>query len=87
MPKGCLGISCGFVVPCVSSWMILIVPSKLNWSDEFNVDGPLDPLKQGYDLGDGRPTVHLTSIDHTQIEGKFTTTPGRLTNIFYGCKD
>jgi hypothetical protein len=22
-----------------------------------------------------------------QIEGKFTVTPGRLPNIFYGCKD
>ena len=28
-------------------------PSKLIWSDEFNVDGPPDPSKWGYDLGDG----------------------------------
>jgi hypothetical protein len=27
-------------------------------------------------------TVHLTSIDHPQIEGKFTVTPGGLTNLF-----
>jgi hypothetical protein len=33
------------------------------------------------------PTVCLTSINHPQIEGKFTATPGRLTNLFYGCKD
>ena len=32
-------------------------------------------------------TVHLTSIDHPPIGGKFTTTPGGLTNLFYGCKD
>jgi hypothetical protein len=31
--------------------------------------------------------VCLTSIDHPQIEGKFTATPGGLTNLFYGCKD
>lgn len=30
-------------------------PSTLIWSDEFNVDGPPDPLKWGYDLGDGCP--------------------------------
>jgi hypothetical protein len=28
-------------------------PSKLIWSNEFNVDGPPDPSKWGYDLGDG----------------------------------
>ena len=32
-------------------------------------------------------TVRLTSIDHPQIGGKFTVTPGGLTNLFYGCKD
>jgi hypothetical protein len=32
-------------------------------------------------------TVRLTSIDHPQIEGKFTATPGGLTNVFYGCID
>ncbi len=32
-------------------------------------------------------TVRLTSIDHPQIEGKFTATPGGLTNLFYSCKD
>ncbi len=32
-------------------------------------------------------TVRLTSIDHPQIEGKFTATPGGLTYLFYGCKD
>jgi hypothetical protein len=32
-------------------------------------------------------TVRLTSIDHPQIEGKFTATPGGLTNLFYGCID
>ncbi len=33
-------------------------------------------------------TVHLASIDHPQIEGKFTASPGGLlTNLFYGCKD
>ncbi len=32
-------------------------------------------------------TVRLTSIVHPQIEGKFTATPGGLTNLFYGCKD
>ncbi len=32
-------------------------------------------------------TVCLTSFDHPQIGGKFTTTPGELTNSFYGCKD
>ncbi len=30
-------------------------------------------------------TVCLTSIDHPQIEGKFTATSGGLTNLFYGC--
>ena len=30
-------------------------------------------------------TVCLTSIYHPQIGGKFTATPGVLTNIFYGC--
>jgi hypothetical protein len=28
------------------------------------------------------PTVRLTSINHPQIGGKFTTTPGELTNFF-----
>jgi beta-glucanase (GH16 family) len=28
-------------------------PSTLVWSDEFNVDGPPDPRKWGYDIGDG----------------------------------
>ena len=28
-------------------------PSKLIWSDEFNADGPPDPSKWGYDLGNG----------------------------------
>ena len=28
-------------------------PSKLIWSNEFNVDGPPGPSKWGYDLGDG----------------------------------
>ena len=32
-------------------------------------------------------TVHLTSIDYPQIEGKFTATTGGLTNLFYDCKD
>jgi hypothetical protein len=32
-------------------------------------------------------TVHLTSIDHPQIEGKFTATPDGLTSLFNGCKD
>jgi hypothetical protein len=32
-------------------------------------------------------TVRLISIDHPQIEGKFTETPGGLPNVFYGCKD
>ncbi len=32
-------------------------------------------------------TVHLTSIVHPQIEGKFNATPGGLTNLFYGCID
>jgi len=33
-------------------------------------------------------TVRLTSIDHPQIEGKFTATPASgLTNLFYGCID
>jgi hypothetical protein len=32
-------------------------------------------------------TVRLTSIDHPQIEGKFTAAPGGLTNVFYGCID
>ncbi len=32
-------------------------------------------------------TVCLTSIDHPQIGGEFTATPGELTNLFYGCKD
>ena len=32
-------------------------------------------------------TVRLTSIDHPPIGGKFTATPGGLTNLFYGCKD
>jgi hypothetical protein len=32
-------------------------------------------------------TVRLTSIVHPQIKGKFTATPGGLTNLFYGCKD
>ncbi len=32
-------------------------------------------------------TVHLTSIDHPQIEGKFTMTPGGITKLFYGCID
>ena len=31
--------------------------------------------------------VHLTSIDHPQIEGEFTATPIGLTNLFDGCKD
>jgi hypothetical protein len=31
-------------------------------------------------------TVRLTSTVHPQIEGKFTVTPGGLTNLFYGCK-
>ena len=32
--------------------------------------------------------VRLTSIDLPQIEGKFTATPGGLTNLpFYGCID
>ncbi len=25
--------------------------------------------------------------NRNQIEGKFTATPGGLTNLFYGCKD
>jgi hypothetical protein len=32
-------------------------------------------------------TVCLTSIDHPQIEGKFTATPGGLTILFYVCID
>ena len=32
-------------------------------------------------------TISLTSIDNPQIGGKFTATPGELTNLFYGCKD
>ena len=32
-------------------------------------------------------TVRLTSIDDPQIGGKFTTTPGGLTSLFYGCID
>ncbi len=31
------------------------------------------------------PTVRLAWIYHTQIEGKFTATPGGLTTMFYGC--
>ncbi len=32
-------------------------PLKLIWSDEFNADGPPDPSKWGYDLGDGCPDL------------------------------
>ncbi len=31
--------------------------------------------------------LRLTSIDYPQIGGKFTTTTGGLTKLFYGCKD
>ena len=37
--------------------------------------------------GNQKATVHLTSIDQPQIGGKFTATPGGLTNLFYGCID
>ena len=30
-----------------------------------------------------RGTVRLTSIHHSQIEGKFTATPGGLTSVFF----
>ncbi len=33
------------------------------------------------------PAVRLTSIDHHEIEGKFTATPSGQTNLFYGFKN
>jgi len=36
-----------------SELVSVIVRLKLKWSDEFNVDGPPDPSKWGYDLGAG----------------------------------
>ena len=38
------------------------------------------------DIEELQATVRLTSIDHPEIGGKFTVTPGG-TNLFYGCKD
>ena len=55
-------------------------PSKLIWSDEFDVDGPPDPSKWGYDLGDGCPNLCQWG---NQEEAYYTKLPGNV-NITNG---
>eukprot|EP00986_Skeletonema_menzelii_P014931 scaffold10607_cov109-Skeletonema_menzelii.AAC.1 len=47
---------CGVCNPLLCNELVLLDdpdPTKLIWSDEFNVDGAPDPSKWNYDIGDG----------------------------------
>jgi hypothetical protein len=56
-------------------------PSKLIWSDEFNLDGPPNPSKWGYDLGDGC-AIGLCNWGNEE-EAYYTMLPGNV-NISNG---
>ncbi len=66
------------VVACTKEKVPINSNDSIDYDDKDEDDNPIATISR---------TVHLTSIHNPQIEGKFTKTPGGLTNIFYSCKN